>query len=61
MYVDTKRGWKEWCFMSKVIFDALMLLLIMAVPFFLASSRLHSDRAKAALYEAATHNPGIRG
>ena len=47
--------------MSKVIFDALMLLLIMAVPFFLASSRLHSARATAALYEAATHNPGIRG
>ena len=47
--------------MSKIVFDALMLLLMMAVPYFLASSRLHSARAKAALYEASTHNPGIRG
>jgi len=44
----------------KVVSDVALLLVIGTLPFVLAWARLSGKRAKAALYEAAAHTPGIR-
>ncbi len=46
--------------MLKVVSDVALFLVIGTLPFLLAWARLSGTRAKAALYEAAMYNPGIR-
>ncbi len=46
--------------MSKIVFDTVMFLVMVTIPYLLATSRLQGPRANAALYEAAANNPGIR-